>query len=104
MIRGLYTAASSMLAHMRKQEVISNNLANANTVGFRGDDTEVKAFPLVFLQRLFDTNRDSNGNVLPTREIGGINTGLMVDQVTTSFREGNIRETHNPLDMAIRHT
>ncbi|MBV9120264.1 MAG: flagellar biosynthesis protein FlgG, partial [Chloroflexi bacterium] len=66
MIRGLYTAASSMLAGMRQQEVISNNLANANTVGFRSDDSEVKAFPLLFLQRLFDTNRDANGDVLPS--------------------------------------
>jgi flagellar basal-body rod protein FlgF len=103
-IRGLYTAASSMLAHMRRQEVVSNNLANANTVGFRADDTEFKAFPLIFLQRLFDTNRDANGTVLPSREVGGLNTGLMVDQVTTSFQEGSIRETHNPLDMAIRDT
>jgi flagellar basal-body rod protein FlgF len=103
-IRGLYTAASSMLAQMRRQEVITNNLANANTVGFRADDTTMKGFPLIFLQRLFDGNRDSNGNVLPSTEVGGLNTGLMVDQVATSFREGSIRETNSPLDMAIRDT
>jgi len=103
-IRGLYTAASSMIAGMRKQEVISNNLANANTVGFRGDDAETKAFPLMFLQRLFDTNRDSNGALLPSTLVGGVNTGLMVDQVTTSFREGSIRQTSNALDMALRDT
>ena len=104
MIRGLYTAASSMLAQMRRQEIVTNTLANANTVGFRGDDAQLKAFPLEFLSRLFDGNRDGNGNVLPSREIGGVNTGLMVDQVTTNFREGNIRETRSPLDMAIRDT
>lgn len=104
MIRGLYTAASSMLAHMRRQEVISNNLANVNTTGFRADDAQFKAFPLVFLERLFDTNRDSAQQVLPTRQVGGIGTGLMVDQVTTSFAEGNIKETHNPLDIALRDT
>ena len=104
MIRGLYTAASSMLAQMRRQEVVTNNLANANTIGFRADDAEMKAFPLEFLHRLFDTNRDPNGNLLPSSEIGGVNTGLMIDQVTTSFREGNIRETQSPLDMAIRDT
>ncbi len=104
MIRGLYTAASAMLAHMRRQEVITNNLANANTVGFRADDTELKSFPLEFLQRVFDGNRDSNGTLLPSRDVGGVGTGLMVDQVTTSFNEGSIRETHNPLDMAIRDT
>jgi flagellar basal-body rod protein FlgG len=93
-----------MLAHMRREEVISNNLANANTVGFRADDTEMKAFPLIFLDRLFDTNRDSSGGVLPSREVGGLNTGLMTDQVTTSFQEGSIRETSSPLDMAIRDT
>ncbi|HVA26177.1 MAG TPA: flagellar hook-basal body protein [Chloroflexota bacterium] len=104
MIRGLYTAASSMLAQMRREEVVTNNLANVNTVGFRADDAELKAFPLMFVQRLFDGNRDANGNVLPSTEVGGLNTGLMVDQVTTSFREGSVRETHSPLDMAIRAT
>jgi flagellar basal-body rod protein FlgG len=104
MIRGLYTATSSMLAHMRRQEVISNDLANANTIGFRGDDTEMKAFPLEFLQRLFDTNRDSNGAVMSSREVGGLNTGLMIDQVTTNYREGPIRETNNVFDLALRDT
>ena len=60
--------------------------------------------PALFLQRMFDTNRDSNQQLLPTREVGGLNTGLMIDQVTTSFKEGNVRETHNPLDLAIRDT
>ncbi len=104
MIKGLYTAASSMLASMRRQEVVSNNLANANTVGFRGDETEMKAFPLLFLQRLSDTNRQENGDLMPSNLVGGVNTGLMVDQVTTNFREGSIRETKNALDMAIRDT
>jgi flagellar basal-body rod protein FlgG len=104
MIKGLYTAASSMLASMRRQEVISNDLANANTIGFRADDAEQKAFPLLFLQRLNDTNRDSNGDVLPSTLVGGVNTGVMIDQVTTSFKEGSIRQTQSPLDMAIRDT
>ncbi|MGH2366515.1 MAG: flagellar basal-body rod protein FlgF [Chloroflexota bacterium] len=104
MIKGLYTAASSMLAAMRRQDIISNNLANANTVGYRADDAQFKAFPLLFLQRLFDNNRLENGQLLPGNQIGGINTGLMVDQVTTNFQEGTIRQTTDPLDMAIRDT
>ncbi|MHB8842646.1 MAG: flagellar basal body protein, partial [Candidatus Aquicultor sp.] len=37
MIRGLYASATGMLALMTKQDVIANNIANANTTGFKRD-------------------------------------------------------------------
>jgi flagellar basal-body rod protein FlgF len=44
MIRGLYTAASGMLASMRRMEFVTNNLANAQTTGFKQDRSVLSTF------------------------------------------------------------
>ncbi|MGE5578114.1 MAG: flagellar basal body protein [Syntrophothermus sp.] len=44
MIRGLYTAASGMLAEARRNDVIANNLANVDTTGFKKDTTVIRSF------------------------------------------------------------
>ncbi len=36
MLRGLYTAASGMIAQQRKHDIVTNNIANINTPGFKG--------------------------------------------------------------------
>ena len=37
MIRGLYTSATGMLAQQKKMDTITNNMANADTAGFKKD-------------------------------------------------------------------
>ncbi|HXC64137.1 MAG TPA: flagellar basal body protein, partial [bacterium] len=37
MLRGLYTSASGMNAELLRQDVVANNIANANTTGFKKD-------------------------------------------------------------------
>lgn len=44
MIRGLYTAVSGMVASMRRMEVATNNLANTQTPGYKGDRTASATF------------------------------------------------------------
>lgn len=44
MIRGLYAAASGMMAQMARQDVYANNLANVNSVGFRREQTVLGQF------------------------------------------------------------
>lgn len=44
MIRGLYAAASGMMAQMARQDVYANNLANVNSVGFRRGQTVLGQF------------------------------------------------------------
>ena len=44
MVRGLYTAASGMLVQQQRVDVISNNMANADTVGFKRETTVVEEF------------------------------------------------------------
>lgn len=46
MIRGLYAAASGMVAQMARQDVYADNLANVNSVGFRRGQAVLQEFPV----------------------------------------------------------
>ncbi len=93
MIRGLYTAASGMLAEAERSDVTSNNLANANTAGFKKDVAVTKDFANILISRVND------GGEAPV--IGGMGTGVVVDEVATMYTGGSIRTTGNAFDLAI---
>ncbi|MGD0152358.1 MAG: flagellar hook-basal body protein [Thermacetogeniaceae bacterium] len=92
MVRGLYTAAKGMMVAQVNVDVASQNMANVNTPGYRKDDTLVSAFPSMLLARL-----DGNG----TATIGQTATGSALDGIYTSFEEGAVHETGDPLNMAV---
>lgn len=56
MFRGIYTAASGMLAQQRKTEILTNNMANANTPGFKAEQTTIRSFPEMLMSAIDDTN------------------------------------------------
>ncbi len=93
MIRGLYTAASGMLAEAERIDVTSNNLANANTAGFKKDVAVTKDFANILITRVND------GEEAPA--IGRMGTGVIVDEVVTTYTGGSIRTTGNAFDLAI---
>jgi len=93
MIRGIYTAASGMMAEETRNAVIANNLANVNTVGYKKDIAVSKEFSSILLKRMND------GPNSPA--IGNVGLGTTIDQVVTSQAQGSVRVTGNPLDVAI---
>lgn len=97
MIRGLYTAVSGMITQEAKQDVVTNNLANVNTVGFKVDNLGVKSFNEVLL-----SNRDKivNGKNVKVN-LGTINFGSKIDEVATSFNQGTLDKTDKETDFAI---
>lgn len=52
MLRGLYTATSAMNTNQKKLDVIANNIANANTVGFKKDLVMSESFPEVLIHKI----------------------------------------------------
>ena len=101
MINGYYDAVGAMVTQFNRLNVISNNLANVNTSGFKQDDIVIGDF-----ERLFSEKR----NILPlqnnTKEAAKfINRNLnKVPQIVeeyTDFSIGNILKTSNPLDVAL---
>ncbi|MBM7557001.1 flagellar basal-body rod protein FlgF [Halanaerobacter jeridensis] len=92
MIKGLYTAASGMQSSMRRQEIISNNLANTNTTGFKKETAINKAFPEEMMNKI-DTQ---------SKEIGTLGNGTAVDEVDTDHSAGKFKQTGNSMDWAIK--
>ena len=97
MLRALYSAASGMESQQMNLDVISNNLANVNTTGFKKSKTE-------FEDLLYQTTRapgaeQGGGNQLPT----GIQIGHGSRLVATSriFTNGELTQTGEQLDVAI---
>lgn len=97
MLRSLYTAATGMEAQQLKMDVISNNLANTSTTGFKKVRAE-------FEDLLSETIHgaaapDPRGGTAPSPlQVGlGVRTGA----TTRSYGQGELLTTHNPLDVAI---
>ena len=99
MIRGLYTAASGMLANLRQQEAVANNVANVNTPGYKAETSSKSSFG--------DVLATSTGNSpVPVpltfrRTIGTVGTGTYEELRATDLRPGSARATGQPLDLAI---
>jgi flagellar basal-body rod protein FlgF len=96
MLRGLYTAAAGMMAEQRKHDTISNNIANINTPGFKQGNAVSRSFP-EFLISL------TNGQpgVKSTIPIGKLNTGVFAEEGISTYIQGDLQETKNPLDVAL---
>lgn len=93
MIRGIYTGASGMLAESMRTDVISNNLANVNTAGFKKDVAVTKDFASMLITRI---NDGANAPV-----IGSLGVGVMVDEIATNHSTGMMKNTGNDFDVAI---
>jgi flagellar basal-body rod protein FlgF len=97
MIRGFYTSAAGMIAQQRRQEMITNNLANANTPGYRADDASLRAFPNMLIKAMGVDNRPLG----KSQQIGELSTGVYLQERTLNFRQGDIHETGNSTDVAL---
>lgn len=103
MFKGFYTVASGMISQQRKTEMLANNMANANTPGFKSDQASMRAFPEMLLQR-FDRQKipTDNGLKLPFHTvIGSINTGVYMQEAMPKLIQGDLRETELHTDVAL---
>ena len=102
MIRGLYTSALGMTTQMQRMDVVSNNIADVNTTGFKRDAVAAQAFTDRFAHRI---NAPAINGVLRlmgnARPAGFMGQGVFIDEVFTDFASGGFRETGGPLDVAL---
>jgi flagellar basal-body rod protein FlgG len=97
MNRSLYIAATGMNAQQSQMDVISNNLANVSTNGFKGSRA-------VFEDLMYQTVRQPGANSTQTTELAsGSQIGTGVQQVATErlYTQGNLQQTGNTKDVAI---
>src|SRR5450755_3300493 len=97
MFRSLNIAATGMAAQETQLEAISNNIANGSTVGYKKQRVD-------FEDLLYQTVREGGAQTGPTTMTPTglqIGTGVRVVGIAREFGEGTLRQTMNPLDVAI---
>ena len=90
MERGLYIAASGMLAEQVRQDQLANDLANASTPGYKADNSEQASFSVLLLWN------SSTG-----APVGSLSMGSRITHVVTDLTQGPLQSTGNPLDLAL---
>ncbi|MDI6600996.1 MAG: flagellar basal-body rod protein FlgF [Thermoanaerobacteraceae bacterium] len=92
MLRGIYISAGSMVNQERKLDIVSNNLANADTKAFKKDLMIEEAIEEKQIMKVAED----------TVPIGSMYFGVRPAMVYTDFKAANLVETGNPLDLSIK--
>lgn len=98
MFKGFYTAASGMLTQQRKTQMLSNNLANSNTPGYKSDQSAIRSFPELMQQSV---GRNNMSSVTEKAQIGSIATGVYMQEAIPNFIQGDITQTELNTDLAL---
>ncbi|MBQ1687988.1 MAG: flagellar hook-basal body protein [Lachnospiraceae bacterium] len=96
MVRGLYTTYTGMVNEQKRLDVISNNLANADTVGYKTERVASQAFDDMLAIKI----RDSSVGY-QDQAIGSMSLGVKIGEVYTDYGQGAYVETGNTFDLAI---
>ena len=90
MERGLYIAASGMVSEMARQDLISNDLANASTAGYKSDTAVQGSFGDLLLR-----------NTQTGATVGPLGQGSRIERQVTDLSAAPIKETGEALDFAV---
>ncbi|MBQ1871151.1 MAG: flagellar hook-basal body complex protein, partial [Lachnospiraceae bacterium] len=96
MVKGLYTAYTGMINQMNRLDVLTNNLANSATTGFKKEGATTQSFDAMYTFRI----KDVSSYRLPSR-IGSMSLGAKIGENYTDFDQGSLRETGNMYDFAL---
>ena len=97
MVRGLYTAATGMNVQRNKMDVLTNNIVNAETTGYKTDGLITSTFDEVMLNRI----NDPSISILGSNAVGGYTFGTHVDELITDFATGPLEQTDKNTDLAL---
>lgn len=97
MIRALYTAVTGLITGEAKQSIVTNNIANSNTNGYKAENLSIKSFNDVLIQNY---DKTVNGKNIKTI-IGSLSQGSQIDDVNTDFTQGVLQTTDKATDFAI---
>lgn len=91
---GMWLSAAGMKVNEHKQNLLANNMANANTTGFKQDFAVVR-------QRLVESQSGPGGFRFAHPVLDGLSGGVNVQPLYHDFGQGPIERTDRPLDAAI---
>ena len=96
MVKGLYTAYTGMIEEMRRMDVMTNNLANASTTGYKKEGTVNQSFDDQLALKIKDRSE-----VLRAKRLGDVNLGVKVGETYRDYSQGSFSVTDNPYDLAL---
>lgn len=96
MVKGLYTAYTGMINQQKRLDVLTNNLANSATSGFKKEGTVSQSFDHVYAVKI----KDASENYL-NRRIGSVSLGAKIGEVYTDYSQGSFQITDNTFDFAL---
>ncbi|MCR5667030.1 MAG: flagellar basal-body rod protein FlgF [Eubacterium sp.] len=96
MVKGLYTAWTGMLNEQNRLDVVSNNLANANTAGYKKEGTTVHPFEQELAYKIKDKTTVDYAD-----DLGYINAGVKIGENYVDYSQGSFKVTDNATDVAL---
>lgn len=97
MVRGLYTAWTGMVNEQKRLDVIANNMANSDTIGYKKQGVTSQSFDDELTLRIHNNNAPSPLNF----RIGNMNLGVKIGETYHDLSQGSLRETGNTYDLAL---
>lgn len=97
MLKGLYTAYTGMINEQNRMDVMTNNLANATTVGYKKEGATSQSFDDILTVKIKDASVGSK----IAQAIGMKNPGVKIGENYTDFTQGSFRVTNNIYDLAL---
>lgn len=117
MLKGLYTAYTGMINEQHRMDVMTNNLANADTNGYKKEGSTSQAFDTMLAYKIKDLSEAGNlpkglgiGKSIDEDEVDnpdrwvnrtGLNLGVKIGENYTDYSEGPMKVTGNTFDFAL---
>lgn len=97
MVRALYTAWTGMRNEQRRMDVVTNNMANADTTGFKKIDVTAQSFDRQLAVKI----NDATEGLDVIRGIGGMTLGVKIGETYYDMTQGNFRQTGSQYNFAL---
>ena len=97
MVKGLYTAYTGMINEQNRMDVLTNNLANVDTNGYKKEGATSQAFDYVLMYKIKDLSEAGR----LSKRIGTCNLGVKIGENYTDYSQGSLKITGNTCDFAI---
>lgn len=97
MVRALYTAWTGLRNEEKRMDVVTNNMANADTTGYKKVDVTAQSFDRQLAVKINDHTEGAN----VIRGVGGMTLGVKVGETYYDMSQGNFKQTGNQYNMAL---
>ncbi|MFA9376676.1 MAG: flagellar basal-body rod protein FlgF [Lachnotalea sp.] len=96
MVKGLYTAYTGMLNEQNRMDVITNNMANSATNGYKSEGATAQSFADVYAVKIKDASE-----YYANKTLGTMSMGAQIGETYTDYAQGSFKNTGNTYDLAL---